>query len=145
MKNILLIVVFAALSMASKAQNGTAAAFPLAAGDTLTNVDSVSKVIKCTAGYNAMGIQVLVNKLSGTLSGKAYLFESMDGTNFQIHDSASYVATQTSSYYTPTYTNSATFNKVTTPGVYYQVLVVSTATVSAPVKVLYTQRKDLFQ
>lgn len=145
MKKLLFILFFASIGIATNAQFGRAAKFPLVAGDTLASVDTVQKIITATAGYNAMGIQVNLNKLSGTLTGKAYLYTSMDQINYQLTDSASYTATTTSSYSTPTMTHTAIFTKATVPGVSYRLWVVSTATTSTPVEVWYTLRKNIGQ
>ena len=122
--------------------------FPTVAGDTLTNVDTVSKVITASAGYSVIGIQVGLTKLSGTVAGKAYLFQSLDGLNYLLTDSASYTATPTfpatitnGAAITPTVTNIATFYKQTTPSVYYLVEVVSSGTGSAIATVSYTARQ----
>ena len=146
MKKLFLFLLVISIGLASEAQFGRAAAFQLSAGDTLTNTDTISKVITATAGYNAMGVQVLVNKLSGTLTGKAIIYQSLDGTNYQQTDSVTTFSTIPSwTGLTPTYTNSAYFQKVTVPGVYYKVSIISSGTVSAPIKVLYTLRKDVTQ
>lgn len=145
MKKFLILFVAIALSFGAKAQFGNAAVFPTIAQDTLVNTDTVSKVIKATAGYNAIGVQINIKVSTGTLAGKAYIYQSMDGVNYQATDSAAYVATVTSSYSTPTYTNTAYFTKQTVPGVYYRIWAISTGTVSAPVQVLYTLRKNVSQ
>ena len=147
MKKLFLFLLVISVSFASQAQFGRAAAFQLSAGDTLTNTDTISKVITATAGYNAMGVQVLINKLSGTLTGKAIIYQSLDGINYQQTDSVTTFSgiPSWSVGSAPTYTNSAYFQKVTVPGVYYKVSIISSGTVSAPIKVLYTLRKDITQ
>ena len=147
MKKLLVLILLFSAAFTSKAQFGRAALFPTIAQDTLTNVDSVSKVIVATAGYNAMGVQVNVKKISGgNVTGKAYIYESLDGVNYIITDSASYVAVPAWSYTTATATHVAIFNKATVPGVYYNILAVSTdTTLSAAVKVQYTLRKSIWR
>lgn len=142
MKKILALMVLS-LSMLfstieTKAQSATL--FPLVAGDTLAmsaSSDTVSKVIRATAGYSALGIQVNVTKLSGTVAGKAYLFGSLDGTNYVLTDSSAAFADQT--------TNIAQFSKNTTPFTHYRVMAKpvggNTATYSAIVRVYYVLRK----
>lgn len=76
------------LSFTAKAQRATT--FPTIAGDTVStssSLDTVSKVISVTAGYSAMGIQVIGTKVSGTVTAKAYLYSSLDGTNYILTDS----------------------------------------------------------
>lgn len=126
----------------SNAQSGSAYTFPRVAGDTLASADSVFKVISITGGYSSLGIQVNLKKLSGTLTGKAFLFTSMDGTTYNLYDSASYVAVPTMAGVTSTtYTHSAQFNKAAPPFVKYLVLATSSATTSTVVQVQYTARK----
>ena len=145
MKNIIFLLSFLSLGYASQAQFGNAAVFPLVAGDTLTNADTVVKVIKASAGYSAEGIQINLNKISGTIAGKAYLYQSLDGVNYWVTDSATYttLSTTTPSIQNPTATAIATFSKVESPSVYYAVVAISSGTVSAQIRVYYTLRKKL--
>jgi hypothetical protein len=140
-----LLTLFVTLAFSSMAQFGRAGLFPLVAKDTLVANDTIQKVITATAGYNAIGIQANINKLSGTLTGKMYLYTSLDNANFTLTDSASYVSTVTSSFSTPTYTHTAIITKQTVPGVFYRIWLTSSATVSAPVQVWYTLRKNINQ
>ena len=146
MKNILIILAFLLIGVASKAQFGSAATFPLVQGDTLTNTDTIAKVITASAGYNAIGIQVKVNVLSGTLAGKVYLYASMDTRNYALIDSASYAsvpAGATNSVFGPSagYTHVAILNETKAPFTRYLIAPVSSGTVSAPIQVSYTLRK----
>lgn len=98
----------------SKAQNATL--ISLAAGDTLvasSSKDTVSKVIRVTAGYSALSFQVNATKLSGTVNLKAYLYGSLDGTNYVVTDSSAAFADQT--------TNVVQFTKTTAPFTYQKV------------------------
>lgn len=73
----------------TKAQS--AKLFPTIAGDTVSTsaaLDTVSKVISVTAGYSALGIQVIGTKVSGTTTAKAYLYSSIDGSGYNLTDSA---------------------------------------------------------
>lgn len=114
--------------------------FPLAAGDTVSAVagmDTVTKVITVTAGYSALGVQVVATKLTGTPAGKAYVYSSLDGVNYNLTDS--------SAAFTDITTNVAFFSKVTTPNVFYKIQVrpmgqVST-TQTTQVRVYYVLRK----
>lgn len=130
------VVGFASTTMAQRAT-----LFPLVAGDTLTTSssrDTVTKTFTATAGYSALGIQVVTTKVSGTVAGKAYLYSSLDGTNYTLTDSSAAFADQT--------TNTAFFTKTTTPYVYYRVRVQdaiggSTSTQANIVRVYYVLRK----
>ena len=105
----LFIIVVLGFTISTKAQSATR--MPLAVGDTIitsSSTDSVFKYLPVTAGYSVMTIQVVTQKLSGTITGRAYLEGTLDGTNYTLTDSSSTFADQT--------TNSVFFNK--TPPVY---------------------------
>jgi hypothetical protein len=139
MKKILfLLLVIAGLSYTSQAQRATL--MSLAAGDSIStssSLDTVSKVITLTAGYSALGVQVVTTKVSGTVAGKAYLYGSIDGTNYVVTDSSAAFVDQT--------TNTAVFTKATVPYVFYKVQVRSatgaTSTQVNIVRVYYVARK----
>lgn len=98
----------------SNAQSATLMA--LKAGDTVSttaSLDTVQKVITATGAYATLGIQVVTTKLSGTVVGKAYLYSSLDGSNYTLTDSSSAFANQT--------TNVAFFTKTSVPYTYYRV------------------------
>jgi len=116
-----------------------ASVFPLIAGDTIStsaSLDTVSKIITATAGYSAIGIQVVGTRVSGTVTAKAYLYSSLDGSNYIITDSSAAFTTGTISY---------AFTKTTSPYVYYKVMVrnvgASTSTEALIVRVYYVLRK----
>lgn len=142
MKNLAFLFCFCALALVSKAQSpyGTAATFPLVAGDTLTNVDTVFKKLPVTAGFNTVAFTVQLTKLSGTVGGKAILYGSMDGVTFFPTDSASYVVPLTSSATTPTVTNVAFISKTGAPWTTYMITATGTGTMSAQVRVKYVLR-----
>ena len=136
----MLIVTSTLFATAEKASAQRATLLPLATGDTLVtsnSLDTVSKVIPITAGYSSLGIQVVTTKLSGTISSKAYLYGSIDGTNYDLTDSSTAFANQT--------TNTATFTKTSVPYVFYKVQVRSStgaaSTQSNIVRVYYVARK----
>lgn len=139
----MLVVLLALTGYKASAQYGNALTLPLIAGDTLNNVDTVTKLIRITGGFSGLGVQVNLNKISGTVAGKAYLWQSLDGSNYLLTDSASYTTLSTTqpSLATPTVTASAIFQKALVPSTYYLVEAVSSGTVSMQVKVLYTTRK----
>jgi hypothetical protein len=135
--SLLLLVV--GIAMTTEAQRATL--LPLIAGDTVSTSssrDTVTKVITATAGYSALGIQVNATKISGTVSAKAYLYSSLDGTNYNLTDSSAAFANQT--------TNVVWFTKTTTPYVYYKVTVQdpiggATSTQAVQVRVYHVFRK----
>jgi hypothetical protein len=111
------------------------------AGDTVSTssaLDTVSKVITATAGYSALGIQVQGTKVSGTITAKAYLYGSLDGTTYNLTDSATAFANASGA-------QCVYFTKTTTPYVYYKVQVrnvgATTSTEVLAVKVYYVLRR----
>lgn len=127
------------LSFTANAQRATL--LPTIAGDTVstsTSLDTVSKVITATAGYSAMGIQVVGTKVSGTITAKAYLYGSLDGSAYNLTDSATAFANSAGA-------QSVWFTKVTTPYTYYKVQVRNvggaTSTEALAVKVYYVFRR----
>ena len=120
MKKILILMVMMAglLSFTeTKAQRATL--MPTVAGDTIStssSMDTVSKTISVTAGYSALGIQVVGTKVSGTITSKAYLYGSLDGSAYNLTDSATAFANSAGA-------QSVWFTKSTTPYVYYKVQV----------------------
>lgn len=141
MKKLLAFLLIAALPFASHAQTGIAYTFPLVAGDTLNNTDTVFKFIPITAGYSVSGIQVNTTRISGTLAGAAYLYTAVDSKNYHVTDTASYVAYVAPSVAIPTATSGCTFRKSTPEVAGIWVVVVSTGTYSGVVQVAYTVRK----
>lgn len=142
MKKILFVLVtlIGLLSFTSvNAQRATL--MPTVAGDTVStssSLDTVSKVITITDGYSALGIQVVATKVSGTITSKAYLYGSLDGTTYVITDSSSAFANSAGA-------QSAFFTKSSTPYVYYKVQVrpptSGTTTEALAVKVYYVARR----
>lgn len=131
MKNIFITMLLMILT--SLAFSQSAVQMPLKAGDTLSAVsavDTVTRYISATAGYSAMAIQVIATKQSGTVSAKAYLYGSLDGTNYTLTDS--------SAAFTDITTNVAYFTKVTTPYTKYKVQVRPATTVATTQGVLVT-------
>jgi hypothetical protein len=138
MKKILFFLMLIVGVYSAQAQRATL--ITLAAGDTIntsSSLDTVSKVIPITAGYSALGVQVVTTKVSGTVAGKAYLYSSLDGTNYVVTDSSAAFANQT--------TNTAFFTKSTVPYVYYKVQVRDAAGAASTqvniVRVYYVARK----
>lgn len=107
-----------AVSNKTHAQYGEALLLPLVAGDSIStssSLDTVSKVFRTTAGYSAIGIQVNGTRISGTVTVKAYLYGSLDGSN--------YVVTDSSAAFANSGTSSVFFTKVTSPYTYQKIQV----------------------
>ena len=137
-KFMFLLSLFSAVFLTGMAQSATQ--FPLIAGDTVVtsaSLDTVFKTLPVTAGYSALGIQVVATKISGTVTSKAYLYSSIDGTNYTLTDSVAF-ANQAGA-------QSAFFTKSTTPFTRYQIQIrqpgVSTSTESLATKTYYVLRR----
>lgn len=126
-----------------KAQSGSAYSFPVIAGDSLVNADTVFKKISLTAGYTSMGVQVSIKKGTGTLDGKFYLYSSVNGSNYVLTDSASFTAVPVNALISNGgYTYTAIINKTDPAGSKYIVAATQAGTLtSSPVRVSYTARK----
>lgn len=114
-KLISVILALGLLALQAPAQQGSAILIAHIAGDTLTTTagkDSVTKIVKVSAGYNLLSLQVVTTKISGTVVGKAYVYGSHDGVNYVISDSSSAFANQT--------TNTAQFGKSPVYWTYYK-------------------------
>lgn len=123
---------------------GSGLLIPLAAGDTLVNVDSVMKFITTTAGYQVVGIHALVNKISGTPAGKLILMGGDDGVNYLESDSMTLVTPPVNSATTPTAFLEGQITKTSAPFSHYLIMVTNTAsTSSAQVRIWYTLRKTI--
>jgi len=123
-------------------QKSSAYPFPTVLGDTLVNTDSVAKAFSLTANYPAVSIIATLKKGTGTLNGKMYLYQSMDGANYNLSDSASYQAVPSWSYTTATGTHTARID-IKSPGAvrYIVLLTQSGSLTSTPVWVAYTARQ----
>lgn len=148
MKKFFLILLACVGFMTSQAQFGAAKQFPVIAGDTLSvtnGFDSVIKKFAVTAGYNGLSIQVIAKVSSGSLSAtsRCYLFQSQNGTDYILTDSAAYVSPVAFIDALPYGTKEARFEKTVTPSWYYAVAATCNAgTVVAPIQIWYTLRKQ---
>lgn len=123
---------------------GSGQLITLAAGDTLNNVDSVMKIITATGGYRDIGIQVYVNKISGTPAGKLILMASMDGISYVQTDSIALASPPVNSATTPAAFLTAQISKTGAPFTHYLIMVTNTASSSsAQVRFWYTLRRQL--
>ena len=118
-------------TMTASAQRATT--MPVAAGDTLVNADTTSKVIMVTAGYSGVVIQPIVTRLSGTAAGKVYLYESLDGTNYGSAVDSLTLSNQV--------TNTGLWKRTPPHPVFYKVTGISSGTVSELLTIKYVQRK----
>lgn len=65
------------LSVATTTHAQSVTTMALVAGDTCTNTDTVDKYLpQFSGGYSGICIAPFVNKVSGTVAGKVYLYES---------------------------------------------------------------------
>lgn len=123
-----------ALVIGITTQAQRAITLPLAAGDTITNTGTASRVLPViTVGYDGVIVQVNLTKLSGTGAGTTGLYGSLDGVTY----------TQIGSNYTITNTaTQAAYFSVTAPiPVYLKVLSTGSGTESVKQTVMYVTRK----
>ncbi len=95
-----MVLISAMFTIESKAQNVTLIA--LAAGDTVVNAGTASKVINATAGYQGIVIQAKATEISGTSAGTIKIQGSLDGSNYSDIGSAytvTDVASQSTMFY----------------------------------------------
>lgn len=140
----LLMIGLSFFSEDAKAQFGSAYTFPVIAGDSLVNADTVFKKINVTGGYSSVGIQVSIKKGTGTLDGKFYLYKSVNGNNYVLSDSASFTAVPTHATLISNggYTHTAIIEKVAPAGTRYLVAATQAGSLTAsPVLVSYTSRR----
>ena len=132
MKKILFLasLVIGFVSMAS-AQRATL--MPLVAGDTIVNTGAVTKTFTASAGYSALGVQPVVTKISGTVGGTLFLYQSLNGSD--------YVKSGDSLNLANVATNTVFWSHQTVPGVYYRVIATGTGTMSAVLRLNYVLRK----
>ena len=131
-KFILLSLLALVIGITSQAQR--VITLPLAAGDTIANTGTATKVLPVfTAGYEGVIVQVNLTKLSGTGAGTTALYGSLDGVNY----------TQIGSNYTITNTTTqAAYFSVTAPiPVYLKVLSTGSGTESVKQTILYVPRR----
>lgn len=142
----LLLGLLSTVAIPAKAQSspwGNGQLFPLVLGDTATTTDTCIKVITATAGYRDIGIQVYLNKLSGTPAGKLILMSSMDGVTYSQTDSIPLASPPVNSKTAPKAFLTAQLSKTGTPFTHYIVLVTNTVgSSSGQVQVWYTLRRE---
>lgn len=111
----------------------TATTMPLAAGDTVVNTGTASKVIKLTAGYAGIAVTAIATEISGTSGGTIAVYGSPDGTNYDIIGTA-YTVTDVAS-------QSKTFYITEPVPVYIKVLQTGTGTMSSKLTVKHVARR----
>ncbi len=81
MKKFLFLFSFIA-TLALSGFSQTSTKIPLAAGDTITNTGTASKVLQVTTAPSGVVLHVVLTKLSGTGAGTVQLQQSLDGVNY---------------------------------------------------------------
>jgi hypothetical protein len=125
----LMLVIGAAFSVNAQ----TATTIALAAGDTVNNTGTASKVIKITGGYSGIAVTAIATEISGTSGGSIKIQGSPDGTNYDDIGSA-YTVTDVAS-------QSKTFYITAPLPVYLKVLQTGAGTMSSVLSVKYVLRK----
>jgi NADPH-dependent 2,4-dienoyl-CoA reductase/sulfur reductase-like enzyme len=125
----LLCVAFAAVTFAQDA-----VLLPLAAGDTIVNTGTSSKVLIVTSGPSGVYLQAIFNKISGaTVAGTAQLMGSLDGTNYTNIGSAYTITNVT--------TQNAVFSVAAPVPKYLKILNTGSGTESVQVRYYYRAPK----
>lgn len=137
---IALLFTLSVVSNQAKAQFGNAALMPLVAGDTLVNSDTQNKIFTATAGYNAVTLQPIFTRLTGTGTGTVTLYGSLDGTNYKAIGSNAFNISAS-----PTTVTTDIWPLSLASYVYYKTAVVSTGTVTGIIRIYYLLRKDISQ
>lgn len=127
-----LFLAIAVLGMITSTYAQRATLMRLTPGDTLTNTDTLYKVITVSAGYSSIAVQPVVTKISGTVAGNVIFQGSLDGSNYQDLDTL--VLSNAA-------TNSAVFAHAPTPYVYYRVRFITSGTQSYVPRIYYVLRK----
>ena len=73
---------FACFAVVTACVAQDAVLMPLAAGDTITNTGTASKVLPVTSGNSGVVFHVVYTKISGTGAGTTQLQGSNDGVNY---------------------------------------------------------------
>jgi hypothetical protein len=120
------------IMLTSQAYSQRATLMPLAAGDTMANNGTVSKIITLTSGYEGIVIQPVLTKLSGIVTGTLILYQSLDGTNYKSTGDTLTLSNQT--------INHTVWNKTAPVPVYYKVYASGASSVSAILRVYYVPR-----
>jgi hypothetical protein len=107
---------------------------PLAAGDTVVNTATVTKVIDITGAYKGVVIQAKSTKISGTVAGTIKLQASIDGTLYTDVTSQTGSATDVASMQLLFYATAPLAR-------YYRVTWTGTGTMSAVLSVKYLVNK----
>lgn len=142
--SILTVVICLTFTAKIDAQSGSAATFPVVAGDSLATADSVYKPISVTAGYSQLAVQVSIKKGTGTLDGKLFLYTSVNANQYVLTDSAALTAVPTFGSVNANggYTHTAIIQKTAPGGTKYIACITQAGSLTAsPVLFSYTARK----
>jgi len=125
MKKIFLFALMIGFFVTSNAQ--TAKIFTVdsrAKGDTLTDADTLTKVLSCTAGYNQLTIGIDIKKISGTVAGSIT-------TAFSADNGATYTTEATDTLTNTTGTKSYVYTYSPVYYDHYKFTIITSGTVQA--------------
>lgn len=135
MKKFITLCLLAFVAIAVNAQFGSAA-LNTDTSHWIINTGTSTKYIKATAGYNSMGVQFVVTKVSGTVAaGTILCYASLDGVNYTRLAS-------TDSMNIATTNMSKILSWTNTPYVYYKFIATGSGTEALTWKLYYTLRKN---
>lgn len=124
MKKLFLLIAFAGLALFASAQVTNLTSF----GDTVTNTETENLTITLPAPAQTATFQVGYTKLSGTVSGSAKLYGSLDGTYYTLITTAA-----DSLAVTNTTTQSKLWVVTGSPYIYYKIACTGIGTSAARV------------
>jgi hypothetical protein len=122
-----------AVSVAFSAAAQSPTLLPTVAGDTVVNTGTVNKTFTASAGYSAVGAQVVITEIAGTTAGTATFQGSLNGTNWETIGTAFTL--------TDVATQAKFFSVAGNPYHYYRVSTVGSGTMTAKVQLYVVLRK----
>lgn len=127
MKKILSILVCGLVFMAINAKAQTPAKVMTVTSTSYSNTGADTATILSNIASDNVSIQPVVTKVSGTIAGKAFVWVSLDGVNYQKLTTDSMVLTNTT-------TNTKVFTIAPSKYLYYRVITTGTGTMAATFK-----------
>lgn len=132
-----LLLSFSLIAISLLTPNGDAQAqsptkLPVLSADTLVNADTTTKVIPITGGFSTISFQPIITKRTGTVAGKVYLHQSIDGTNYIATDSLSL---------TDVSKNTVIWTKTPPSAGYYKITAITIGTQNSVLNLWYVTRR----
>lgn len=118
---------------ALSANGQTVTTMPLILGDTVVNTATVSKTLPViSGGYSGAAVQYVLTKISGTIAGKTYLYNSLDNVNYGAPIDSNVNTDQT--------TNTFVFRRTAPTSNYLKVVTTGAGTMSGQIRIKYSYK-----